>query len=547
MPEPANRIALIIGNADYLHAPRLANPLNDAVAVAEAFKRLDFKIDLHRNLGLMELGRALARFSEASNHSEMAVVYFAGHGLEIDGTNYLVPVDAQLDEVGSVRFETRRLDDVLSVVHGAKSLQLVILDACRDNPFVGRMRGLEGTRSITARGLSIIEPTGNTLVWYAAKHGTKAHDGALGGNSPFAEALVQHIESPDLEIGLLFGNVTDTVREKTHNLQEPHQYGARGGNPIYLKGGGVVGGSGSEEALRYYETVLVSRDLALIQAWLRDYGPQVAEFKRELVRAHRDTLRKAEEADWQRACKQNDEEAYQQYLELWPTAGPHSAEANSCLATLKNQRGAHIAWTALCETDNVAAQDDFLEKFPDSQYASLARSRRSDLAHRREWHDVLINSRDPDHLQQFILNYPNGPFTAAAQSRLDAVRDEASKKQVEQQDRGSNKREANSEPPRREQEDPQRYDHQSREKEEQSDRRVGATTAGTYTPIWKLIALSWKPTETHQQTKTMIFVGTGGLGVLFFSFGIAYALEVGWAVGLSVTIILATCGLLWRR
>ena len=115
-----HRIALVIGNAEYQHAPMLANPTNDAASVAEAFRQLDFKIYLHRNLGLMELRRALADFSEAAEGAEMAVVYFAGHGVEIGGINYLLPIDAQAETVGRVRWETMPLDELLLVVDGAK-------------------------------------------------------------------------------------------------------------------------------------------------------------------------------------------------------------------------------------------------------------------------------------------------------------------------------------------------------------------------------------------------------------------------------------------
>jgi hypothetical protein len=381
----ASRIALVIGNAEYLHASTLANPMSDAAAVAQAFKRLGFETELHHNLGLMELRRAFANYSEASENAEMAVVYFAGHGVEIAGVNYLVPVDAQPETVGRVRWETMPLDEVLSVVDGAKQLRLIILDACRDNPFVGRIRGLEATRSL-GRGLGSIEPRGNMLVAYAAKHGTKANDGPLGGNSPFAEALVQHVESPDLEIRLLFGKVRDTVLEKTNNNQEPHLYGTLGGEPIYLKrvitdpGRGAATDADAHEAMQALRDhrLLESKDIALVDAWLRTYGLKAPEFQREVVRKHRDTLLVTENADWHDAHARDDAAAYQEFLGVWPT-GPHAADANRRLVDLQGKKQAADAWAAVCDSESLAALDAFLVDFA-------------------------------------------GPFTAAAQARLDVLR-----------------------------------------------------------------------------------------------------------------------------
>jgi len=425
-----DRIALVIGNAEYQHAPMLANPMNDAAAVAEALRQLDFKTDLHRNLGLMELRRALANFSDASESAEMAVVYFAGHGVEISGTNYLVPIDAQPETIGRVRWETMPLDEVLSVVENAEQLRLIILDACRDNPFVGRMRGLEATRSL-GRGLGSIEPHGNTLVAYAAKHGTKANDGPLGGNSPFAEALVQHIGTPDLEVRLLFGRVRDAVLSKTNNSQEPYLYGTLGGDPIYLKRDIIdstrdaAANADAQEAVRALRDnrLLEAKDIALIQAWVRTYGAKAPEFDRELVRRHRDTLLAAEAADWSKARERDDAEAYRGFLADWPT-GPHVEDADGRLTALQKSKETADAWAAVCQSESLVELDDFLTRHGDSEHAPAAKARRQEVAHRIEWQEALSRSDDIERLEGFIANSP-GPFTEAARVRLDALREAA--------------------------------------------------------------------------------------------------------------------------
>lgn len=230
----AKRVALVIANSDYEHTGRLENPKNDATALAEAFKRLHFdKVTLKENLDYRNLRLALKDFATESAGAELAVVYFAGHGIEVSGQNYLIPVDARLDSATDIDFEGIPLPSVLSSVEGAEKLKLVILDACRNNPFRTRMARRSGTRSI-GRGLAKVEPEGHTLVAYSAKEGTVALDGD-GTHSPYANALLQVVEKPGVEIGFLFRRVRDMVLQATGQRQEPFTYGSLGGTPIYLK------------------------------------------------------------------------------------------------------------------------------------------------------------------------------------------------------------------------------------------------------------------------------------------------------------------------
>jgi hypothetical protein len=166
------RVALVIGNAGYQVGP-LRNPVNDATAVAELLeKRLGFKIILKRNLGFEAFRAALFEFSREAAGAEVGLVYFAGHGTEVNGRNFLIPVDAKLAKAGDLDLEAVALDTVLAQLAGVRQLKLVILDACRNNVFA--LAG--GKRSVT-RGLGRIEPEENSLVVYAAKDGTTAEDG----------------------------------------------------------------------------------------------------------------------------------------------------------------------------------------------------------------------------------------------------------------------------------------------------------------------------------------------------------------------------------
>ena len=229
------RVALVVGNARYAHAGTLANPRNDAQAMAAALRRLGFSTVVERHdVTHKELQQALRDFGDLAEKAEWAVVFFAGHGIEVNGMTYLIPVDAALQRATHVADETIALTQIQAKVDAAAKLGLVILDSCRNNPFIAKMtRSAGATRSI-GQGLARIEPEGNVLVAYAAKHGTTALDGD-GANSPFTKALLASIEEPNLEVNFLFRRVRDEVRTSTKRQQEPFLYGSLGSEPLYFK------------------------------------------------------------------------------------------------------------------------------------------------------------------------------------------------------------------------------------------------------------------------------------------------------------------------
>ena len=239
----SQRVALVIGNASYAHAPALANPLNDASDIGAALGRLGFSVTRLDNAGYAALRRGLLEFQRAASASEMAVVFYAGHGIEVDRRNFLVPVDARLASDQDVEFEAVPLELVSRAVERASGLRVVILDACRENPFAVNMLRAGATRSI-GRGLARVEPSGETLIAYAAKEGTVASDGT-GRNSPYSEALLAHLEEPGLELGLLFRKVRDAVLASTGGRQEPFVYGSMSSRGVYLAAGPPAGGSTS--------------------------------------------------------------------------------------------------------------------------------------------------------------------------------------------------------------------------------------------------------------------------------------------------------------
>jgi uncharacterized caspase-like protein len=177
MAQSEKRVALVIGNANYNAVAKLSNPTSDSQAVAGLLKRSGFDVvEVRNDLSNRELRRTVNNFSESIRGADVAVVYFAGHGIEVDGTNYLIPVDAELKRDIDVEDEALSLDRVLKILEPVRKLRVVILDACRDNPFAPTMKRSIGTRSV-GRGLARVEPAPNTLIAFAAKAGSTADDG----------------------------------------------------------------------------------------------------------------------------------------------------------------------------------------------------------------------------------------------------------------------------------------------------------------------------------------------------------------------------------
>jgi Caspase domain len=266
----AGRFALVIGNSEYRNAPRLPNPVNDARDVAAAFERLGFSVKLLSDGSYDAMRRALLEFAPQAQAAEIAVVFFAGHGMEIRDENWLIPVDAEMKMDISTGQEAISLGSIMPIVSRARKLGLVILDACRDNPFGKQLQMSQPGRSLPGRGLAPIEPPGSVLVAFAAKHGTTADDGA-GRNSPFTTALLRNLELPGLEINYLFRNIHDEVYGATQQRQEPYVYGTLSREPIYLKTSPDATPSGSvagSEAAQAWGAIKDTSDPAALSAFI---------------------------------------------------------------------------------------------------------------------------------------------------------------------------------------------------------------------------------------------------------------------------------------
>jgi tetratricopeptide (TPR) repeat protein len=230
LPAPAaatgRRVALVIGNGAYKNVHALPNPPRDSKLIASVLREVGFQTvisvsDLTRD----KFFEALQAFANEAEKADWAVVYYAGHGFEIGGVNYLVPVDAKLAADKDAETQAVALEQVIAAVGAARKMRLVVLDACRDNPFAPTMQRTLSLKLVD-KGFSNIEPGAGFMVVYAAKHGETAMDGDGSANSPFATALAREIKQPRVEIRKLFDIIRDDVWAATKHGQQPFTYGS---------------------------------------------------------------------------------------------------------------------------------------------------------------------------------------------------------------------------------------------------------------------------------------------------------------------------------
>jgi caspase domain-containing protein/putative peptidoglycan binding protein len=368
------RVALVIGNSAYQHAPALPNPARDAKAMVAMFERGGFTVvTAQYDAGNLQFKRTIRQFEDAASDADIAVIYYAGHGIEIHGTNYLIPVDAKLASDRDADDEAITLDRLVEAADGAKRLRLVILDACRDNPFVKTMKRQRtaSLRGVTA-GLAKVEPTGtNTLIAFAAKGGAPAEDGE-GDHSPFTTALLDHLFVPGLDVRLAFGRARDEVLKKTSNRQEPYVYGSLGGTSI-----------------------------AVVPAQEKEKDPSAVA-----------AVSEGEKGDYQLVEKIGTKGAWEVFLAQHP---------KGFYADLARQQ---ITKLAMAETGSGTVVRSPPAP-PSQQLAAVEPPKPPKVSgpsseEQREW-DKIKNSSNAEQFREFIRRYPASPLANLAQSHLEAI------------------------------------------------------------------------------------------------------------------------------
>jgi hypothetical protein len=346
------RVALVVGNSAYQSVPALPNPSRDAYAVAKMFRDAGFDtVEVQLNVGNLEFKRAIRRFETTADQADIAVVYYAGHGLEIGGINYLIPTDARLASDRDADDESILLERLVSSADGAKRLRLIILDACRDNPFINSMKRERkmASRAAATSGLGKVEPTStDTLIAYAAKAGSTADDGD-GNHSPFTAAVLKNLTVPGLDVRLAFGRVRDEVLKATNNRQEPFVYGSLGGGNIAL----VPAPASRQEA----PVSDVKADYELVQkigskrAWEVFLGTHPQGFYADLARAQIEAIN-SENMKIQVAARPEPPP---------PSRDPPTRES--------------IEWDKVKDSADIGALQRFIKRFPDSPFSIAAEAR----------------------------------------------------------------------------------------------------------------------------------------------------------------------------
>jgi hypothetical protein len=217
------RVALVVGNSNYKNTPSLTNPDNDATDVAQALTAIGFQVTLKLDAEKRQMDQAVAQFARDASGADAVLFYYAGHGMQFEGRNYVMPVDAELQDEISLRYEMTAIDDVKAALERSSGVKIMVLDACRNNPLAARLaRSIHvATRDVpNVQGYARPEKTRGMIIVYATQADDVANDG-LGRNSPFSTAFLKEIKEPGLEIGTMFRRIGADVYEATDGQQSP--------------------------------------------------------------------------------------------------------------------------------------------------------------------------------------------------------------------------------------------------------------------------------------------------------------------------------------
>ncbi len=338
------RVALVIANGAYLHAPHLPNPPHDAEDVAAALKRTGFETIVGLDLDKNKMDDAAIKFARAARNADVAVFYYSGHALQYAGVNYLIPIDAELADEADLRRATR-VDDILEDLKQAKNLRILVLDSCRDNPLADQLkRSIGTTRSATIqRGLAKIESPEGTIISYSTQAGRTAADGD-GRNSPYTTAFLKHIEEKD-DISAVFHHISADVYRQS--------------------GGGQV----PELSLSFFGEFYLNGKLQVTITPGKPAPDACAE-----AREH-----------WKSSEAVGSAAAFEDHLARFPNCA-YAGLARARIDDLKSRDKANknelelAFWNSIKDSGDAALFRDFLTRFPDGVFAGIARERLAALA-----------------------------------------------------------------------------------------------------------------------------------------------------------------------
>jgi uncharacterized caspase-like protein len=300
----STRVALVIGNSEYKHTPRLENPGNDAADIAAVLKKLGFTVLEGRDLDKAAMDRKVRDFAQALSGAQAGLFFYAGHGLQVSGQNYLVPVDAELKAASGIDFELVRLDLVHRTMERETSTNILIMDACRDNPLARNLARALGTRSSQiGRGFALVESGEGTLIGFSTQPGNVALDGE-GRNSPYAAALLKHIVTPGDDLPTILINVRNDVMRATARRQVPWEHSALTAKFYFIP----PRTSAQQVELEFWGSVKDSTSPAVLRTYLERYpNGEFAPIARALIEHYEQRL-KAELAAREEERRRREEE-----------------------------------------------------------------------------------------------------------------------------------------------------------------------------------------------------------------------------------------------
>lgn len=406
----AGRYALVIGNSNYSFAP-LRNPAQDASLMAATLRVLGFDVSEYQDVPQRDLKRAVVDFGrklEQAGKDAVGLVYYAGHGVQVNGENYLIPIGAHIRDELDVDIEGVRASIVLSALERAgNGLNIVILDACRNNPFQSNTRAVRG-------GLARMDAPSGTLLAYSTSPGNVAEDGS-GRNSPYTQALAQSMRTQGAKVEDVFKRVRVAVMERTNNRQVPWEASSLTGDFYFVsdgEGGQVAvatpapqGGSATDQAveIEYWKSVSDSNNPDLYQSYLAAFPnglfasiaeKRIAELGGAVSQPAQTMGGQSPGPLWESIKRSSDPTVFQAFLAEFPT-GFYARLARARLDELgaaqtvtstsrqsPNQDLLEVDlrfWEAIANSNRRGDYLAYLQKFPNGQFAALARARIADL------------------------------------------------------------------------------------------------------------------------------------------------------------------------
>ncbi len=420
------RVALVIGNSAYKEGGSLKNPVNDARAMAGALKQLGFHVIARENATKQQMERAVGEFGDQLNAGSVALFYFAGHGMQVNGRNFLVPVDATITSESRTRLEALDVDLVLDQMAASNSdVNLLVLDACRNNPFERRFRSRAG-------GLAQINAPKGTLIAYATAPGTVAADGD-GVNGIYTAKLLDAIKTAGLPIEDVFKRVRVDVSRETNDAQTPWEASSLTGSFYFMEAPKIAapppGPSEAEKEMVFWDSVKASDDPGVLTAYLDRYPNGVfAGLARAKIKAAAERRRIAalppavppppttaakEEAVWDLIKTSSDPAIFEMFLEKYPN-GVNAEAARFKIATLSRVKAKTQAAAPV-----PAAPAPAPAPAPAQPAKSVAKPGESEDA---LWARVG-GSNDPEALREYLAQYPDGAHSGTAVVLLDYLLD----------------------------------------------------------------------------------------------------------------------------